>query len=208
METNAPRADGKYLKIEPEEQAALRELLEKEFSSELTLAQSGAWEYGLTFTLAASGAREIFKKLKEDERFGFNMLIDVTAVDWLDSREPRFTVFYHLLNISKKTRLSLKIDAEEDKPEVESLVPLYPTANFLEREVYDMYGITFSDHPDLRRILMYDEFEGYPLRKDYPILKKQPRVKMRIPELRDDSNLMKREELVSLPVRQRYEVVK
>ena len=115
-----------------------------------------------------------------------------------------FEVVYQLLSIKNRFRLCLKIEVDEDNPEVESLVPVHPAANFLEREVWDMYGIKFKDHPDLRRILLYDEFVGYPLRKDYPLRGKQPRVELRIPELRDDSADMKREQLVSLPVRQRF----
>lgn len=202
-QTKPPRTDGKYLKVEPPEQTALRELLTKEFSNELALTDPHAWEYGLTFKLQIKGAVQVFKKLRDDSRLAFDMLIDVTAVDWLDSREPRFTVVYQLLSLTHNHRLSIKIDASEDNPEVESLMPLYPAANFLEREVYDMYGIKFAGHPDLRRILLYDGFVGYPLRKDYPLRGKQPRVALRIPELRDDSNDMKREELVALPVRQR-----
>lgn len=204
VQTNSPRADGKYLKVEPREQKTLRELLEKEFSSVLTLADPHAWEYGLTFKLASKGALEVFTKLRDDARLNFDMLIDVTAVDWLDTREPRFTVVYQLLSLSHNHRLQIKIDVSEDKPEVESLLSLYPAANFLEREVYDMYGIKFAGHSDLRRILLYDSFVGYPLRKDYPLRGKQPRVKLRIPELRDDSNDMHREQLVALPVRQRF----
>ena len=129
------------------------------------------------------------------------MLIDITAVDYLDSREPRFDVVYQLLSLTHHHRLCLKISADEAKPEVESIRSLWEGANFLEREVWDMYGITFRGHGDLRRILMYDEFVGHPLRKDYPLRAKQPRVQMRIPELRNTSPDMEREVLVSLPVR-------
>jgi len=119
----------------------------------------------------------------------------------MDVREPRFDVVYQLLSIEHLHRLTLKIQVGEDNPEVDSVLDLWPAANFIEREVWDMFGIKFKGHGDLRRILMYEEFVGHPLRKDYPKRAKQPRVPLRIPELRNPSADMNREQLVSLPVR-------
>ncbi|MCB0333717.1 MAG: NADH-quinone oxidoreductase subunit C, partial [Bdellovibrionales bacterium] len=139
-----------------------------------------------------------FQILKLDTQLDFSMLLDVTAVDWLDNRDARFEVVYHLMSLSKKFRLRVKIQLEEQAPEVDSLVPLWPSANFMEREVWDMFGIEFAGHPDLRRILMYDEFEGHPLRKDYPLRGKQPRVPLRHPEVENTSRLMHRDPLVHI----------
>jgi NADH-quinone oxidoreductase subunit C len=101
--------------------------------------------------------------------------MDVTAVDhW--KRKPRFEVVYHFFSLEKKLRLRVKVPVGEPDPEVDSLCSLWPSANWYEREVYDMFGIQFAGHPDLRRILMYPEFEGFPLRKDYPIDKRQPLI--------------------------------
>lgn len=114
----------------------------------------------------------VLKLLKEE--FGFNMLADLTAVDFL-GQEPRFEVVYHLNSLEKNIRIRVKTPVPEGE-EVDTAVPLWGIANWLEREVWDMFGIRFRNHPDLRRLLMYDEFEGHPLRKDYPINKRQPRV--------------------------------
>ena len=89
----------------------------------------------------------------------------------------RFAVVYHFFSMAKKHRLRLQVPVEDEtSPEVDSLTSLWPGANWLEREVWDMFGIGFRGHPDLKRILMYEEFEGYPLRKDYPVKKRQPLV--------------------------------
>ena len=187
----------------PEVQARLQTYLTSIFSDKLFVLPSNAWEYGLTFGLRRENATEIFKTLRDDPKLLFNFLMDVTCVDWLDRREPRFDVVYQLFSLSYSTRLSVKIQVPEDQPEVDSLVSLWAGANFLEREVWDMYGIKFKGHPDLRRILMYDEFVGHPLRKDYPLRGKQPRVTMRIPELRNTSDDMYREQLVAMPKRKK-----
>jgi len=106
------------------------------------------------------------------------MLVDVTAVDWANSKATRFQVVYQLLSIENRERKTIKVDLDENDLTIESLTGLYQSAFFMEREVWDMFGIEFVGHPDLRRILLYDEFVGHPLRKDYPIKKEQPRVKM------------------------------
>ena len=115
----------------------------------------------------------VLKLCKEDESLDFSMLTDVTAVDWLGT-DPRFEVIYHLYSIEHKHRLRIKVGVPEDDAVVASACDLWLAANWGEREVYDLYGIRFEGHPDLRRILMYDEFIGYPLRKDYPRNGRQP----------------------------------
>ena len=112
--------------------------------------------------------------LKNDSRLLFDVLMDMTAVDY-HGEQPRFEVVYHLLSLPFNRRLRIKIKVDEGKP-VDSLTSMWGCANWLEREVWDMFGISFKGHPDLKRILMYEEFEGHPLRKDYPIKKRQPRI--------------------------------
>jgi len=90
--------------------------------------------------------------------------------------KDRFAVVYHFYSTTLKHRLRLVVTVPEEAPEVDSLCPLWPGANWLERETWDMFGVAFKGHPDLRRILMYDEFEGHPLRKDYPVNKRQPLI--------------------------------
>jgi NADH-quinone oxidoreductase subunit C len=111
---------------------------------------------------------------------GFDFLVDVTAVDYL-GRDLRFEVVYHLRNMQTGSRLRITVQVAQIEdgpaPEVPSVSDLWPSANWAEREVYDMYGIKFAGHPDLRRILMYEEFIGYPLRKDYPKEKRQPLIR-------------------------------
>jgi NADH-quinone oxidoreductase subunit C len=141
---------------------------------------------------------EVLKKCKESKSLGFNLLADITAVDWLDSQPERFEVVYQLLSLSKLWRLTVKVSLSEGKPELASVAPLWNGANFLEREVFDMFGITFVGHPDLRRILLYPEFVGHPLRKDYPVQGKQPRIPLRAPEVENTARRMLRPDLVTI----------
>jgi NADH-quinone oxidoreductase subunit C len=126
--------------------------------------------------LERAGLAESFRILKEDPRLEFNLLSDITAVDYWNKKEPRFEVVYQLVSLREKTKLRVRVPVPESEPIVESLTSLWAGANFLEREVWDLFGIGFSGHPDLRRILLYDEFQGHPLRKDYPVNLCQPRV--------------------------------
>ena len=120
---------------------------------------------------------EAAKFLKEDPELDFNVLIDLTAVDCLNLDRPhRFEVVYHFYSIAKKHRVRLKVPLTEEDPSVDTLTGLWPGANWFEREVWDMFGVKFNGHPNLQRILMYDEFQGHALRKDYPVRKRQPLV--------------------------------
>jgi len=110
---------------------------------------------------------DILQFLRDDEELQYNFLSDLTAVDFL-GRVPRFEVVYHLLSMPNKRRVRLKVLVEDGRP-APSVVSVYPTANFLEREVYDLFGIEFHGHPSLRRILLPEDWEGHPLRKDYPL---------------------------------------
>ncbi len=120
-------------------------------------------------TLAAAPERivDVMRFLRDDERCRFISFIDVTAVDRL-GREPRFDVVYHLLSPAQNLRIRLKVHADEETI-VPSVTGVWPGADWYERETYDLYGVLFSGHPDLRRILTDYGFEGHPLRKDFPL---------------------------------------
>ena len=102
------------------------------------------------------------------QKAGYNFLEDVTCVDYHPG-EPRFQVIYHIVSHSLKARVRLAAPIESIDLEIDSIVPVWPSADFYEREVFDLFGIRFSGHPNLRRIMMPDEWEGHPLRKDYPV---------------------------------------
>jgi NADH-quinone oxidoreductase subunit C len=118
---------------------------------------------------------QVIALLRDEPGLDFDMLTDVCAVDYLP-RQPRFEVVYHFYSTQRNHRLRVKVLVEEGDPQVDSAVPLYASANWMEREVWDLYGIRFRGHPDPRRILLYEEFEGHPLRKDYPKERRQPLV--------------------------------
>ncbi len=105
--------------------------------------------------------------LRDDPACAFTVLVDICGVDW-PQRDQRFDVVYHLLSLTKNLRLRVKIETGEEQP-VPTVTGIFPAANWLEREAFDMYGIGFADHPDLRRILTDYGFSGYPLRKDFPL---------------------------------------
>ena len=110
--------------------------------------------------------------------FGFDLLLDVTAVDW-PGRDPRFDVVHHFYSTASHGRVRLKTRVAEQDPTIDSLVPLYGSAHFMERECHDMFGIVFRGNPDRRPILLYEGFTGHPLRKDYPKEQEQPLVRYR-----------------------------
>lgn len=118
---------------------------------------------------------EICTFLRDDEELLYNFMMDLTAVDYL-GREPRFEVVYHLYSLTYNRRFRIKTLVSESECSVDSIVPIWISANWFEREAYDLYGIIFKGHPELRRILLYEEFQGHPLRKDYPIKKRQPLI--------------------------------
>lgn len=124
---------------------------------------------------------EVARFLRDEPDLALRMPIDCTAVDYLGQPEAhsRFEVVWHLYSITHKHRVRLKVRVDEALPQVQSLTPVWPGMNWHEREAWDLYGIRFLGHPDLRRVLMYEEFVGHPLRKDYPIDKRQPLVPLR-----------------------------
>jgi NADH-quinone oxidoreductase subunit C len=122
----------------------------------------------LTIYLERDFLREACTTLKNDPELNFDSLADVTCVDWEPS-DPRFEVVYHLFSTVTKKRVRLKVRLSGDDARVDSLTPIWPGANFFEREVFDLFGVRFQGHPNLKRIMMPDNWEGHPLRKDYPV---------------------------------------
>jgi NADH-quinone oxidoreductase subunit C len=141
-----------------------------------------------TAVVAPARLLEICAFLRDDPETRMAMLVDLTCVDTLgldDRAAGRFEVVYHLRSMASGRRVRLKVLVDDgpkgveagEPPEIDSVVALWKGANWFEREAFDMYGVRFRGHPDLRRILMYDEFVGHPLRKDYPKEKRQPLVR-------------------------------
>ena len=129
-----------------------------------------------TITVQKNVLIELFKFLRDDPELDFKFLMDLTAVDYLNRKDNRFEVVYHFYSLKHNHRLRVKVPVSEDDCTIDSVSSLWKTANWYEREVWDLYGIKFNDHPDMRRILLYEEFKGHPLRKDYPINKRQPLI--------------------------------
>ncbi len=146
-----------------------------------------------TMVVGRDSLHEVLHHLKEDPQFYFNVLMDLTAVDYLaypspfplprggegggeGVRGPRFEVVYHLYSMEKNHRLRIKVPVEETDSVIPTAAGLWAAANWYEREIWDMFGIRFEGHPNLKRILMYEEFVGHPLRKDYPVNKRQPLI--------------------------------
>lgn len=119
----------------------------------------------LTLTIAKDQIRDAARIVQQA---GYNFLEDVTCVDWYPS-EPRFHVVYHILSHSLKERVRLVAQVESVDPTIDSITSVWPSANFYEREVWDLFGVRFNGHPNLRRIMMPEEWHGHPLRKDYPV---------------------------------------
>jgi NADH-quinone oxidoreductase subunit C len=116
---------------------------------------------------------DVCKFLRQEDELDYDLMRDLTCVDYIHE-EPRFEIVYHLYSIYHGHELRLKVRLKEQDPTIDTVTSVWVGANWYEREVYDFYGIEFNNHPDLRRILLYPEFEGHPLRKDYPIDKEQP----------------------------------
>jgi NADH-quinone oxidoreductase subunit C len=121
----------------------------------------------LTVTAVAADIVKVATFLRDDEHCRFVCFIDITAIDW-PAREKRFDVVYHFLSPTKNTRIRVKIETDEATP-IASLIDVFPGANWFERETYDLYGVLFSGHSDMRRILTDYGFQGHPLRKDFPL---------------------------------------
>jgi len=121
-----------------------------------------------TIVLPRKILRSVAERCREDAALQFNLLTDATCVDRYP-HEPRFELNYHLVSIPRKDKIRLKVRLDSADPVVDTLCPVWPGANWLEREIFDLMGIRFTGHPDLRRVLLPDDFEGHPLRKDFPV---------------------------------------
>lgn len=117
--------------------------------------------------------RDISRFLRDDSRTKMEQLTDITAVDWSGRQTPRFELVVHYYSFTHKHRIRLKFPIPEADPVYDSLSELWACADWLEREVYDMFGLKANGHPNLRRILTHDDFEGHPLRKEYPVNRRQ-----------------------------------
>jgi NADH-quinone oxidoreductase subunit C len=157
-------------------QAVLEGLPDHPAVKALEASEIGAWnpqaftdakfDFGeLTLTIAADGIRAACVVV---QKAGYNFFEDMTAVDWFPA-SPRFQLSYHILSHAFKGRIRLRVMLDEADPTVDSIVPVWAGANYYEREVFDLFGIHFAGHPDLRRIMMPDDWQGHPLRKDYPV---------------------------------------
>jgi NADH-quinone oxidoreductase subunit C len=138
--------------------------LEKSFSGKIQKKTEFRGE--TSYTISANDLREITKFCRDE--LSFDYLIDITSIDNF-GEEPRFEIVYHLYSMPHAVHLRLKLQVPEDADAVDTVSDIWPTANWHEREIYDMMGIKFNGHPDLRRILMWDGYPFYPLRKDFPL---------------------------------------
>jgi len=134
-----------------------------------------AWRGDHTLILRREAIVDVCRFLKQEADLGFNLFVDLTAVDHLP-RVPRFEVVIHLYSIPHKHRIRLKVPLEESDPAMDTLTGVWRGTDWFEREAWDMYGIVFRGHPNLKRVLLYEEFDGHPLRKDYPIDRRQPLI--------------------------------
>lgn len=149
----------------------LKELLEQKLKEKFSNSEFEFSEFRdeLSIKLNKENILSVCRFLKEDADLEFLLCEDITAVDWA-KRKDRFTVVYHIFSLKNKFRLVLKSDVDESDCSVDSVSSVWKTSNWQERECYDMYGIKFNNHPDMRRIYMPEEFEYYPLRKDFPLM--------------------------------------
>jgi NADH-quinone oxidoreductase subunit C len=143
----------------------LADLVRGKLAQDLVSAEVKLGE--LTIVVSRPGIVRVLRTLRDDPDFRFTVLLDICGVDWPE-REQRFDVVYHLLSLTQNQRIRVKLATDEDTP-VPSVTGVFSSAGWYEREAWDLYGIMFSDHPDLRRILTDYGFEGHPLRKDFPL---------------------------------------
>ena len=130
------------------------------------LRESSDFRGDLSIVVDPNSVVEVARYLRDEE--GFDYFLYATAVDW-PARDPRFTVVWEVRSLANKTRIRIKTTAAMPEPHVPTLTDVWPAANWLEREIWDMFGIAFDGHPDPRRLLMPEDWEGYPARKDYPV---------------------------------------
>jgi NADH-quinone oxidoreductase subunit C len=153
------------MSVDLESHLALKKV--RSFDSD-AVEDAQAFRGEVTLFIRREKLRRVAEFLRDDPELSFDFLADLTAVDHYPN-EPRFESVYHLLSIKTAQRIRLKVRLPGGDPRVESMVPVWPAANAFEREVFDLFGIHFENHPFLRRILMPEDWEGHPLRKDYPV---------------------------------------
>ena len=129
-----------------------------------------------TVTVTKDCGIEFFIFLRDEPALSFNFLMDITAVDYLSKKTERFELVYHFYSLEHNDRLRVKLPVSIADCIADTVTGVWKTANWFEREIWDMYGIKFRNHPELKRILLYEEFKGHPLRKDYPVNKRQPLI--------------------------------
>jgi NADH-quinone oxidoreductase subunit C len=156
--TQLPRANVRY---------ADASLLRTQFADSIVEITEAVGE--VTVVARRAGLVNLMTYLRDDARLRFNYLSDIGGLDLGEFAAPRFAVAYQLYSLEHNHRLRVKVFVDEDDAWLPTMCGVWKTANWLEREIYDMFGVTFADHPDLRRILMPADYEGYPLRKDFPI---------------------------------------
>jgi NADH-quinone oxidoreductase subunit C len=153
----------------------------KTLKERFNLQESELMKYPPALMVTAEKIIEISQVLRDE--FGFNLLCELTAVDYWPEEEPRFHVIYGFYSISENSRLALRLPVNGDAPSLPTLTGVYPGANWHERELWDMFGIKFDGHPDLRRVLMPYDWEGHPLRKDYPLGYEEPQFTFNYDEI-------------------------
>ncbi len=156
--------------------AELREQVQRKFGDAVLTTHA---EHGdQTVIIRKDAVLEVMRWMRDEPSMLFNFMMDLTAVDYKGIKPPvwRFEVVYHLYSLKHNHRIRVKVPVADDSPSIDSIVSIWKGADWFEREVWDMYGIAFKGHPNLKRILLYEEFEGHPLRKDYPIKKRQPLI--------------------------------
>lgn len=139
----------------------------KAIKERFSLQEAEIMHYPPTLMAGPEKIVEISQVLRDE--FGFNLLCDLTAVDYWPEVEPRFHMVYGYYSLPENSRMAIRVPLNGDNPHIHTVSAIYPGANWHEREVWDMFGIKFDEHPDLRRVLMPYDWEGHPLRKDYPL---------------------------------------
>lgn len=145
------------------------------------LTESDLMSYPPTLMASPENIIEISQALRDE--FGFNFLCELTAVDYWPEEEPRFHIVYGYYSHANNSRMALRVPLNGDHPSIRTLTDLFPGANWHEREVWDMFGVKFDGHPDLRRVLMPYDWEGHPLRKDYPLGYEEPQFSFNFEEI-------------------------
>jgi NADH-quinone oxidoreductase subunit C len=156
--------------------AELREQVKRKFGDAVLSTHADFGDQ--TVLLRKEATLEVMRWLRDDPSMLFNFMMDLTVVDYLGKKphDQRFEVVYHLYSLKHNHRIRVKAPVAEDDPTIDSVVSIWKGADWFEREAWDLYGIIFKGHPNLKRILLYEEFVGHPLRKEYPIRKRQPLI--------------------------------